>query len=78
MIYQVSIFHDLRSNFPIYLSAPIYYYILSNLTGRETGSNGNLVNVALEGKATQDSTSLAGVASRAIDGNTEGDYFSGE
>eukprot|EP00116_Pleurobrachia_bachei_P007050 sb/3467312/ len=52
---------------------------LTNIhSGRETGSNGNLVNVAIDGKATQDSTSLAGVASRAIDGNTEGDYFAGE
>ncbi len=32
------------------------------------------INVALKGKATQSSTTHEGVASRAIDGNTSGDY----
>ena len=35
----------------------------------------NFVNVALEGKATQDTTGWSGVASRAIDGNTDGNYW---
>eukprot|EP00116_Pleurobrachia_bachei_P000230 sb/3460492/ len=38
----------------------------------------NFVNVALEGKATQDTTGWSGVASRAIDGNTDGDYWGKE
>jgi len=35
----------------------------------------NYVNVALEGKATQDTTGWSGVASRAIDGNTDSNYW---
>jgi hypothetical protein len=32
-------------------------------------------NIAIEGKATQSSTGFGGTAPRAIDGNTDGDYF---
>ncbi|MEM1320597.1 MAG: PA14 domain-containing protein, partial [Bacteroidota bacterium] len=37
----------------------------------------SIQNLALNGTATQSSTGFGGVASRAIDGNTDGDFFNG-
>ena len=43
--------------------------------GKPSGKRAQYVNVAGDGKATQSSTGWNGVASRAVDGNTDGRLF---